>query len=386
MAVRLVGTNIGVDGVDSMHDLVTNLLELEPEWLKVISAFYSPETLRLATRFVEAGASVELLLGTAGGNLTKDLLVATRRFAERSLVDVSFGFVEKGIFHPKVLIAGTRHGDLGIVGSANLTQGGLLNNLELGLVIDGASEPGVSLLGRLRLVFDSLFQRSTSLEEAFDSLYETALDEEPPPPLDPAQESGVLEDSSGTGQEEHGTLSNEPVRTLLIELSPADVTRRPWGDALGTNQLNLPSVLPDLISWIPWPAPPPAQNNLVLRGHFIGSEALLGRVAPITFGIWQRQVRDWGALESPRFTFYRELANLVAEDLGQPQVGAVLVVGFGTDDLHDVMVLQPVRAQALGLTPDPLSATGGHRDYEGLSWEVRDDVDWGEVVLALDEA
>lgn len=383
MTVRFVGTNVGVHSVQPLSEIVSNLLDLNPQWLKVASAFYSQETLQLSAAFVEAGARLELLLGTSGGNVTKDLLVATRRFAERPEVAVHFGFAPGGIFHPKMLLAQTQHGVLGVVGSSNFTQGGLVNNLELGVVMEGTLEPPTGLLGQLNAIFDELMSRSTPLEAAFNDLYEAASERVPPLPPDPARVSESLSSTTREDVPDEVPPVSEPVRTLLIELSPADVTRKPWGDAVGTNQLNLPGVLPDLIPWIPWPAPPPAQNALRLPGRFVGTGALRGQVATTEFGIWQRRVRDWGALESPRFTFYRDLANLVADDIGQPAVGAVLVLGFSTGEFHDVMVLQPDTAEDLELVPDPASPLGGPRDYEGLSWEVRNNVDWEGIVTAL---
>lgn len=378
--IGVYGTRLGLPVVRTTSEVIEQAINSGPYWVKAISAYFSSETFRVLTAFIEHGATVEALVGVDGAP-GRDLLQAARRFADKPEVDLRIGNASGGVFHPKLLLVSSAAGDMAVLGSGNLTAGGISNNLELGLVLEGAFAAGGSAPAILKEVFDGIFSRSALIEDAFESLMAAAPDQSYVPRNWAERNRIELPDSAGAEEEdldavEAAGLPNAKPRTLLIELSDADVSRRPWGNAVGTHQLNLPSSLPSLLPWLPWPAPPPANNRVELDALAVGVGALRGTVETVRFNFWQRQVRDWGSLESTRFTILRDLADFVLRDIGPPAVGSVMLVGFQAGEQHLVTVLRPLDAASLGLVPTAGTSNGGLRDVSGLSWEIRDDVDW----------
>jgi hypothetical protein len=115
------------------------------------------------TTFRGRGGTAEALIGIdEGGATIEGLELALETF------DSTFVFHDPGprTFHPKLYVVEREAGATIIVGSGNLTKGGLFTNYEAGVVIStGESDEDRRLLGEMRAFYEALKGSGSSCQE-----------------------------------------------------------------------------------------------------------------------------------------------------------------------------------------------------------------------------
>lgn len=169
----LIGTRLG-DGVPAYARLVEQAFASGAERVCIASAYWDAPTLTAVADLAAAhDCRAQLLLWTLGGRKSSWKHAAFVR--THPSLDVRF--VESpddaGIFHVKLGGVGSSDAwSCAIVGSGNLTTRGLGGNVELGVIIRGATP----VLDELRIWFDAQFAAAT---RAADIDWERAIERAP---------------------------------------------------------------------------------------------------------------------------------------------------------------------------------------------------------------
>jgi HKD family nuclease len=144
-----------------------------PQTFDLLSAIKSASSIRLATAFAHKTGWDILVPAISESKAEKFLLAGASFFQTEPMVlwkwlEMSKSgrakaalHTEKGVtFHPKVLLVEGKK-TFAIVGSGNLSRGGLIDNVECGVFVDSSA-----LLSELRVWFDGVFNAAEPLRDA----------------------------------------------------------------------------------------------------------------------------------------------------------------------------------------------------------------------------
>jgi phospholipase D-like protein len=385
---RIVGTRIPDATIAETRDVLLDWAADPNAHLGIVTAYIAPDTFDILDALVARGpSSVRVLI--AANKQSRAAWEAARDYVMRpGAAQVRVVRAPVGsIMHVKLFISRSPGLCRVIVGSSNFTPGGVRGNVELNVELeDDAPLAPTSNVGALLDLFDSMFARGVVPDATIlNRLIATAPARTNPTP-------GLGTGETVTGLPEYGApapaIAPEEARgpvapddaeapaptgpapgytTLLVQLSEADVNRPAWrATGRGTAQLNLPREAANLAG-----IPPVSQ---VQSAEAVGVGALAGTTLAVEAGFWQREARGPGLLpEAIRFTFRREYADFISEDIGSPNRGDVLVLELPSaidEALSPIRmaVVPEAQARATGLMPTQNQRGTTDRD---LMWEPR---------------
>lgn len=155
MQVRLVD-NIGTKVVDELNAIVGRSRDI-----RFAVAFMSSDGLALVRdalrEAVRKGATFEVLVGL-DMSVTEPAALSTMYEWSQANANVAMfcivSAVGSAVYHPKLYLAGSDAGTTCVVGSSNLTAGGLKKNIEANLVVEG--EPTDDVMTEAYSVYNRL--------------------------------------------------------------------------------------------------------------------------------------------------------------------------------------------------------------------------------------
>lgn len=127
-------------------------------WIRLATAFAHLSGWREIERGIrDTKAKARLLTGLDFCQTEPAVLKAWLKLTEKSSTEARIYSRRKDVFHPKVLIVHAKRGAFAVVGSGNLSRGGLRNNIECGLYVDDEI-----IITQLVKWFDSKFDSEAS--------------------------------------------------------------------------------------------------------------------------------------------------------------------------------------------------------------------------------
>jgi len=387
LSTRILGVRLSAAGIAPYRERLIEHAKRAPNLWRILTAYFDEETFSLLRELEDAGANAMQIL-LAANQAGRKAWEAARDFAAKdpSRLEVRLGRTTAStILHPKLVLVDHADEALAIIGSSNLTAGGTRRNVELNLeLLDDAPVPPASPISILSTVFDDLFSASVT---PTPTLWADLIAEAPERTQAEGRALGKSQPSAISGVPILGSPSQPaPIaptptpaptpsastqrRSLLIDLSAADVRRRPWDPAgAGTAQLNLPR---EAVGQVPIPTG-------AVPAEAMGVDQLAGTTETLEVSFWPREPRGPGRVpEAPRFTFTSPAKEFIQEDLDRaPQLGDVLVLEFpstaGVVDPIRVAVVGRDHAQQLGIVP-MANERGADPWPDGtpLRWEIRD--------------
>lgn len=364
--IEVVGTRLWTEGVVPLRESLITVSRLRPEVVGVWTAYFGPDSFIMVDEALEEGvALVRLLLSI--NTLDEPSARAAREWAARERrVEIRLA---KGppssVLHPKLIVWRSDAAVGALVGSANFSAGGLRKNVELGvhLTSDVPGSPPVLLLHQ---VFDDAFAQATSpTPELWDDLVaaaparqqrrEVSVTDAPEILAHIATIGGPLQTLPQTEKGEIQVAARVAVEggrasyaAYLVELSASEAGRRPWGNLVGTNEVNLSD---DAVTFLNLGA----EASQDLRVEAVGMFEAEGHTDMVR-GRLSRPHRDPNRDER-RFLISAELGSFLMADLGRaPREGDVLIIevprdGVSSRDPIRVALIGAPLARARGLVP-----------------------------------
>ena len=210
----------GLGSTQHEETLRTLLIRGRPRAVGIAAAFVSVEGVQRSVAILErcGTPTCRLIAGTDNAVTHPEALYAAREEGWK----IRLGRAERGIFHPKLIVAGRKFAANGAVeqlccvyvGSSNLTAGGLIKNVECGLLADAES-----CLVSASEAFAELWNTAVPADEAALRNYAARFAER-------ARRRGVAELA------ELGVSDSRPVPSRPIDLRAETPPRRP---ALGAD-------------------------------------------------------------------------------------------------------------------------------------------------------
>ncbi len=156
MEVRLISSPFAGDASlgerlsDHLADTRLRRLRIAVAWARRSGLVRIADDLR---RFRARGGDVEIILGIDEGGATLEGLNLVRELADRSFI---FHDPQGGTFHPKVYVFTNGKRAVVLLGSANLTRGGLYANYEAGVELGLDLPADSSVLGEIESWMDRI--------------------------------------------------------------------------------------------------------------------------------------------------------------------------------------------------------------------------------------